>query len=63
VARNVSPCCCTHPPTLPHRQWCQRSERPRSRRLGMAPRGGTYPVWVKVPEQREAEALDIAMTI
>ena len=30
---------------------------------GDGPRGGTYPVWVKVPEQREAEALDIALTI
>ena len=30
---------------------------------GDGPRGETYPVWVTVPEQREAEALDIAMTI
>jgi len=30
---------------------------------GNGPRGGTYPVWVKVAEQREAEALDIAKTI
>jgi len=29
----------------------------------MAPGAGTYPVWVKVPEQREAEALDMAKTI
>jgi len=30
---------------------------------GDGPRGGTYPVWVEVPEQGEAEALDIARTI
>jgi hypothetical protein len=30
---------------------------------GATPRGGTYPVSVKVPQQREPEALDIAKTI
>ena len=30
---------------------------------GGNPGGGTYPVAVKVPEQREPEALDIATTI
>jgi len=30
---------------------------------GDGPRGGTYPVWVKVSEKCEAEALNIAMTI
>lgn len=30
---------------------------------GDTPHGGSYVVWIKVPEQREPEALDIAMTI
>jgi len=30
---------------------------------GFIPRTGKYAVWVKVPEQREPEAMSIAVTI